>query len=50
LYYVGVAHERLERADVAIGIYEELIGREAATSEIRSASREALRRLRSGNR
>ena len=45
LYYVGVAHERMERADVAAELYRELLQREDLAPEIRELATRGLERL-----
>jgi TolA-binding protein len=45
LYYVGVAHERLARADVARRIYRELLQRDDLPAPVRADATQALQRL-----
>lgn len=46
LYYVAVAHEDLNRPEVAVDIFKELSGRANLPSEIREPVKAALRRLK----
>jgi tetratricopeptide (TPR) repeat protein len=45
LYYVALAHERLDRADVARSLYEELLQRADAPETVKTNARAALQRL-----
>lgn len=45
LYYVAVAHERMDRADVAARLYQELSQRGGVPPEIRQRARRGLERL-----
>jgi thioredoxin-like negative regulator of GroEL len=45
LYYVGVAHERMDRADVAAAIYRELLQRGDLPAELRQPAQRSLNRL-----
>ncbi|MFQ5805705.1 MAG: tol-pal system YbgF family protein [Phycisphaerae bacterium] len=45
LYYVGVAHERMERADVAAELYRELLRREDLPADLRRLAERGLQRL-----
>jgi len=48
LYYVGVAHQRMGRVDVARRLYRELLTREETPTEIAQRAREVLQRLGAG--
>jgi tetratricopeptide (TPR) repeat protein len=45
LYYVAVAHERMDRADVAATLYRELLQREDLPAELRSKAEAGVRRV-----
>jgi tetratricopeptide (TPR) repeat protein len=45
LYYVGLAHERMGRGDVAKGIYSELLQRDDTPADVRADCRMGLRRI-----
>ena len=45
LYYLGVAHERMERPDVAQRLYRELLGRPDVPDAVRADAAAALKRL-----
>ncbi len=45
LYYVGVAHERMDRADVATRLYGELLQQADAPAEVRRLAQQGLERL-----
>jgi tetratricopeptide (TPR) repeat protein len=45
LYYVGVAHERMDRADVAVVLYRELLQRPEIPAEVRRLAERGLERL-----
>ncbi len=46
LYYAGLAHERIDRADVAEELYREVLGKEAASAEMRLLAGKGLERTR----
>jgi tetratricopeptide (TPR) repeat protein len=45
LYYVGLAHERMDRVDVARDLYQELAERADAPDDVRASAQGGLRRL-----
>jgi tetratricopeptide (TPR) repeat protein len=45
LYYVGLAHERMERADIAAGIYRELLRQNGLPAETQRLAVQGLKRL-----
>ena len=45
LYYVGLAHERMDRFDVARDLYQELAERADAPNDVRTSAQGGLRRL-----
>jgi tetratricopeptide (TPR) repeat protein len=45
LYYLGLAHERMGRPEVAIRLYRELLARENLPAEVRTLARAGLRRV-----
>lgn len=48
LYYAGVAHQRMGRADVARRLYRELLTRKETPADIAQRAREVLQRLGAG--
>lgn len=46
LYYAGLAHERMGRADVAGKLYEELLQRADVDAEVKTRARQALDRMK----